>query len=171
MSNYSPGWNGLGNITEVSVEEFKKWVKDGKKKTQPFRADERNGSNIPQADEVDEYGNHFVLASDGSSDFGIIEAESGLKQAPIKLSMGDNTIDEKGNNHGYGLLHIEAERGEAIRNAGYSSVQDFVESVAKNYTDIREGGIIAIKPIFLSLLMNIITPYLSNFPRMVSIGQ
>lgn len=36
MSNYSPGWKGLGNITEVSIKDFKEWVKDGRKKTQPF---------------------------------------------------------------------------------------------------------------------------------------
>ena len=111
-------------------------------------------ANIPQTEEVDEYGNHFVLASDGTSTFGVIDAESGLKQAPIKLSIGDNTVDENGNNHGYGLLHIEAERGDAIRNAGYNSVQDFVESVAKNYTDIREGGIIANNQTYLLELVD-----------------
>lgn len=111
-------------------------------------------TNIPQTEEVDEYGNHFVLASDGSSNFGVIDAESGLKQAPIKLSMGDNTVDENGNNHGYGLLHIEAERGDAIRDAGYNSVQEFVESVAKNYTDIREGGIIANNQTYLLELVD-----------------
>ena len=109
---------------------------------------------IPQTEEVDDYGNHFVLASDGSSDFGVVDAESGLRHAPIKLSMGDNTVDKEGNNHGYGLLHIEAERGDAIRKAGYKSVQDFVESVAKNYTDIREGAIIANNQTYLLELVD-----------------
>ena len=156
MSNYSPGWKGLGNITEVSQQEFKDWVKDGQKKTQPFAERQENGGkiDIPQTEEVDEYGNHFVIASDGSSDFGVVDAESGLKHAPIKLSMGDNTVDEEGNNHGYGLLHIEAERGDAIRKAGYNSVQDFVESVAKNYTDIREGAIIANNQTYLLELVD-----------------
>ena len=111
-------------------------------------------TDIQQSEEVDEYGNHFVLASNGSSEFGIVDAESGLKHAPIKLSMGENTIDENGNNHGYGLLHIEAQRGEDIRNAGYSSVQEFVESVARNYTDIREGGIIANNQTYLLELVD-----------------
>lgn len=121
---------------------------------QENRGNQGEETHIPQTEEVDEYGNHFVLASDGTSDFGVIDAESGLKQAPIKLSMGDNTIDENGENHGYGLLHIEASRGEAIRNAGYASVQDFVESVAKNYTDIREGGIIANNQTYLLELVD-----------------
>lgn len=36
LSNYSPGWKGLGNITEVSKENFKKWIKSSKRKTKPF---------------------------------------------------------------------------------------------------------------------------------------
>lgn len=36
LANYSPGWKGLGNITEVSREEFKKWVESSHRKTKPF---------------------------------------------------------------------------------------------------------------------------------------
>ncbi len=36
LSNYSPGWKGLGTITEVSKDEFKKWVDSSKRKTKPF---------------------------------------------------------------------------------------------------------------------------------------
>lgn len=41
LSNYSPGWKGLGAITRVSKEEFKKWVNSSKRKTKPF-ADYKN---------------------------------------------------------------------------------------------------------------------------------
>lgn len=34
--NYSPGWKGLGKITEVSKEVFNEWVKSSKRKTKPF---------------------------------------------------------------------------------------------------------------------------------------
>lgn len=36
LSNYSAGWKGLGNITEVSKEDFKKWVESSTRKTKPF---------------------------------------------------------------------------------------------------------------------------------------
>ena len=36
LANYSPGWKGLGNITKVSKEEFKKWVDSSHRKTKPF---------------------------------------------------------------------------------------------------------------------------------------
>lgn len=36
LSNYEDGWQGLGNITGISVEEFNKWVDSSKRKTKPF---------------------------------------------------------------------------------------------------------------------------------------
>jgi putative uncharacterized protein (fragment) len=36
LSNYEDGWQGLGNITEVSKEEFKKWIDSSKRKTKSF---------------------------------------------------------------------------------------------------------------------------------------
>lgn len=36
LANYSPGWKGLGNITEVTKEQFKKWIESSHRKTKPF---------------------------------------------------------------------------------------------------------------------------------------
>lgn len=36
MKNYSPGWKGLGKVTEVSKELFNEWLKSSKRKTKPF---------------------------------------------------------------------------------------------------------------------------------------
>ena len=36
LSNYEDGWQGLGNITGVSKEDFKKWVESSHRKTKPF---------------------------------------------------------------------------------------------------------------------------------------
>lgn len=36
LSNYEPGWTGLGAITHVSKDEFKKWIGSSKRKTKPF---------------------------------------------------------------------------------------------------------------------------------------
>ena len=36
LANYSPGWQGLGTITEVTKDEFKKWVGSSHRKTKPF---------------------------------------------------------------------------------------------------------------------------------------
>lgn len=36
LSNYEPGWTGLGAITHVSKDEFKKWIGSSRRKTKPF---------------------------------------------------------------------------------------------------------------------------------------
>ena len=36
LSNYEEGWTGLGNITGVTKDEFKKWVESSHRKTKPF---------------------------------------------------------------------------------------------------------------------------------------
>lgn len=36
LANYSPGWTGLGQITEVSKEQFRKWIDSSHRKTKPF---------------------------------------------------------------------------------------------------------------------------------------
>ena len=102
-------------------------------------SEERVASNL-SSDKADEYGRPLVLAEDGTTTFGTMDPKSGLKEAPILLSLGENYVGEDGKNHGYGLLHIEAGHGEQIRRAGFSSVEEFVEAVAKNYVCIREGA-------------------------------
>lgn len=36
LSNYEEGWQGLGSITEVKKEDFKKWIDSSKRKTKSF---------------------------------------------------------------------------------------------------------------------------------------
>lgn len=36
LANYSEGWKGLGNITEVTKDEFRKWIDSSHRKTKPF---------------------------------------------------------------------------------------------------------------------------------------
>ncbi|MBQ3362774.1 MAG: hypothetical protein IJG42_02340 [Muribaculaceae bacterium] len=88
--------------------------------------------------EVDEKGHLLVFTSDGILSFARIEAETSLTPAPIFLSNG--IITNPATNDGYGFLHIEARHGEQIRNAGYNSVIEFIEEVAKKYEIIREGN-------------------------------
>ena len=104
-------------------------------------ASNNGDSNLPTVDknDLDENGHPFIQASDGTTVFGEITEDSGLAAAPIKLSEGFNRTDERGNNIGYGLQHIQAGHGKQILNAGYSSIQEFVEDVTKNYKEIRIG--------------------------------
>lgn len=123
-----------GNSSEATSSTDK--VSESSKTKQGKEAE----TDVKLSDEIDENGKPLVLAKDGTTTFCIMEPESGLKEAPIQLSLGENYVDENGKNHGYGLLHIEAGHGKQIRSAGFPSVEEFVEEVAKNYVDIREGA-------------------------------
>ena len=123
-----------GNSSEATSSTDK--VSESSKTNQGKDAE----TGVKLSDEIDENGKPLVLAKDGTTTFGIMEPESGLREAPIQLSLGENYVGEDGKNHGYGLLHIEAGHGKQIRSAGFPSVEEFVEEVAKNYVDIREGA-------------------------------
>lgn len=94
---------------------------------------------IKLSDKVDDNGHKFVLTSNGNLTFGEIGKETGLTEAPIMLSEG--VITNHKTKDGYGLVHIEAKHGDEIRNAGFESVLDFIETVARNYDTIKEGSI------------------------------
>ena len=54
LANFSEGWNGLGTITEVSKDEFKKWIESSHRKTKPFSEYKAVRANEMQAtDESD----------------------------------------------------------------------------------------------------------------------
>ena len=103
-------------------------------------AHEDNGTpEIRLSNEIDANGRQFVLTSEGQLAFGEITEKSGLTPAPILLSEG--MITNPATNDGYGLVHIEARHGDQIRKAGYKSVPEFIEDVAKNYERIKEGNL------------------------------
>lgn len=105
------------------------------------KTDGESGSVVPEPEgAVDNNGYPFLKSSNETTIFGEIREETGLTPAPIKLSKGFNRKDEKGRNHGYGFKHIEESHGDQIRNYGFESIPEFVESVAKNYTIVRKGN-------------------------------
>ena len=118
-------------LSSVIAASYQKLLADAK------AAQETANTTYQLSDEVDENGRQFVLASNGEIAFGEISSDTGLTPAPILLSEG--MITNSSTNDGYGLVHIEARHGDQIRKAGYNSVVEFIEEVAKNYEVIREG--------------------------------
>lgn len=78
----------------------------------------------------------FVTAPDGSIDFGeITENQSSvMRRQPgkIRLTIGIQNADGTG----HGLVHIEANHGKQIRNAGFGSVEEFVSHVASSFGQV-----------------------------------
>ena len=118
-------------LSSVIAASYQKLLADAKV------AQKTANTTYQLSDEVDENGRQFVLASNGEIAFGEISSDTGLTPAPILLSEG--MITNSSTNDGYGLVHIEARHGDQIRKAGYNSVVEFIEEVAKNYEVIREG--------------------------------
>ena len=121
----------------IAAEERERAEKEEEARVEAERKTEKERkTKEEERKERDENGQPFVVSSDGTTTFGEITEDTGLTVAPIKLSEG--VADEKGN--GYGLRHIEARHGDQIRKAGFSSVEEFIEQVAKNYDVIKEGS-------------------------------
>ena len=102
------------------------------------KTEEERKAKEEERKERDENGQPFVVSSDGTTTFGEITEDTGLTAAPIKLSEG---FQDANTGKGYGLVHIEANHGEQIRQAGFTSVKEFVSFVATHYDpdNIRVG--------------------------------
>ncbi len=61
LSNYEKGWTGFGNITETTVDDFKKWSGTETRKVKPFNEYKRNQ---PVIADVRVGSNAFLLSSD-----------------------------------------------------------------------------------------------------------
>ena len=142
MMNAAIDAHAMAGMDERGHDEDNKSSED-KDNSKIAEGQESLPADAPLSNEINEFGVPFIESSDGTTVFGVLTDDSGLSPAPIKLSLGENATDKNGTNHGYGLLHIEAGHGDQIRAAGYSSIKDFVEDVARNYDTIREGGIVA----------------------------
>lgn len=125
------------NSRKAEAEAKAKAEEEEAKARAKAEAEEETGVQL--SDEIDENGRQFVLTSNGDLAFGEIGKNTGLTEAPILLSEG--VITNTSTNDGYGLAHIEARHGEQIRKAGYKSVIDFIENVAKNYDVIKKGSL------------------------------
>ena len=131
-------------LLDLARQQEATWNEVQSGMNQPVVAEEASEQTSTKAvndymvsDEVDENGRAFVYSPNGSIEFGVIGADTGLTPAPILLSEG--MITNPSTNDGYGLVHIEARHGDQIRAAGYKGVIEFVNEVAKNYEVIREG--------------------------------
>lgn len=51
LSNYEEGWQGLGNITPISVEGFREWAENGTRRIKPFAEYKQVQSQQPAVEE------------------------------------------------------------------------------------------------------------------------
>lgn len=100
LANYSPGWKGLGIITKVSKEEFKKWINSSHRKTKPFaeyksvNKDGAQNEGNTLANEAHELFSGIIAQSTHNieiNDSGVSETDNTL-YAPIKVDGKDTNL-------------------------------------------------------------------------------
>lgn len=89
LSNYEDGWQGLGNITGVALDEFKKWIDSSIRKTKPFSDYKmtKENPNLSLRDIVESSGGHIVVGNPGLTNF---------KKEPVaKKTNGNKLVSEE----------------------------------------------------------------------------
>lgn len=93
LSNYEPWWTGLGAITHVSKDEFKKWIQSSRRKTKPF-------AEYKSVKVYKEQNPNLAIEPDGFGDFGPVFTQfKGDAQGAIKV------LSELQDGEAIGALH------------------------------------------------------------------
>jgi hypothetical protein len=128
--------NAQNRINEAYVGRQTQVAETEQKQASTQQTPEATPAEEKEEKELDDKGIPFVKASDGTTVFGEIcdeqaQAMGTGARASIKLSEG---------NAKYGEDHINHRLAQLQQN-GYENVSSFVEDLAKNYDEIREGNL------------------------------
>lgn len=141
LSNYEDGWQGLGNITGVALDEFKKWIDSSKRKTKPFseykgikREEEILPRKVKKLSLVDK--DDYITSAERKHIKAFLE--SGLKEARV-----NNSIYEISNIGDDGVYEI-------VRRFNYTDPLTLVKDENGKLVNKRGEGehIIRVKPTF-----------------------
>lgn len=127
MANYSKDWTGLGNITRVSKEEFKKWVNSSHRKTKPFA---EYKSVMPVYNKVL---SEEEFIKNAQSDYSMVERPS-EKDLPELKKIANNVL-QKGKNKS----DITIEEGYNEMSATFEGIYPKEKSLLNKYRD--NGGV------------------------------
>ena len=89
LSNYEEGWQGLGNITGVALDDFKKWIDSSIRKTKPFSDYKmtKENPNLSLRDIVESSGGHIVVGNPGLTVY--------KKETVAKKTNGNKLVSEE----------------------------------------------------------------------------
>lgn len=127
MANYSKGWTGLGNITRVSKEEFKKWVNSSHRKTKPFA---EYKSVMPVYNKVL---SEEEFIKNAQSDYSMVERPS-EKDLPELKKIANNVLQ-----NGKNKSDITIEEGYNEMSATFEGIYPKEKSLLNKYRD--NGGV------------------------------
>lgn len=150
LSNYEEGWQGLGNITGVTLDGFKKWIDSSKRKTKPFseykgikREEEILPRKVKKLSLVDK--DDYITSAERKHIKAFLE--SGLKEARVNNSIyeisniGDDGVYEIVRRFNYTdpLTLVKDENGKLVNKRGEG---EHVIRVKPTFEEIRpDSGI------------------------------
>lgn len=150
LSNYEDGWQGLGNITGVALDEFKKWIDSSKRKTKSFseykgikREEEILPRKVKKLSLVDK--DDYITSAERKHIKAFLE--SGLKEARVNNSIyeisniGDDGVYEIVRRFNYTdpLTLVKDENGKLVNKRGEG---EHVIRVKPTFEEIRpDSGI------------------------------
>lgn len=148
LSNYEDGWQGLGNITGVALDEFKKWIDSSKRKTKPFseykgikREEEILPRKVKKLSLVDK--DDYITSAERKHIKAFLE--SGLKEARVNNSIYEiSNIDDDGVyelirrfNYTDPLTLVRNEKGKIVNKRG---VGEHVIRVKPTFEETRSDS-------------------------------
>lgn len=150
LSNYEEGWQGLGNITGVALDEFKKWIDSSIRKTKPFseykgikREEDIAPRKVKKLSLVDK--DDYITSAERKHIKAFLE--SGLKEARVNNSIyeisniGDDGVYEIVRRFNYTdpLTLVKDENGKLVNKRGEG---EHVIRVKPTFEEIRpDSGI------------------------------
>lgn len=150
LSNYEEGWQGLGNITGVALDEFKKWIDSSTRKTKPFseykgikREEDIAPRKVKKLSLVDK--DDYITSAERKHIKAFLE--SGLKEARVNNSIyeisniGDDGVYEIVRRFNYTdpLTLVKDENGKLVNKRGEG---EHVIRVKPTFEEIRpDSGI------------------------------
>ena len=150
LSNYEEGWQGLGDITGVTLDEFKKWIDSSTRKTKPFdeyKGIKREENVVPRKVRklslVDK--DDYITSAERKHIKAFLE--SGLKEARVNNSIyeisniGDDGVYEIVRRFNYTdpLTLVKDENGKLVNKRGEG---EHVIRVKPTFEETRpDGGI------------------------------
>lgn len=150
LSNYEDGWQGLGNITGVALDEFKKWIDSSTRKTKPFseykgikREEDIAPRKVKKLSLVDK--DDYITSAERKHIKAFLE--SGLKEARVNNSIyeisniGDDGVYEIVRRFNYTdpLTLVKDENGKLVNKRGEG---EHVIRVKPTFEEIRpDSGI------------------------------
>lgn len=150
LSNYEEGWQGLGNITGVALDEFKKWIDSSTRKTKSFseykgikREEDIAPRKVKKLSLVDK--DDYITSAERKHIKAFLE--SGLKEARVNNSIyeisniGDDGVYEIVRRFNYTdpLTLVKDENGKLVNKRGEG---EHVIRVKPTFEEIRpDSGI------------------------------